>query len=257
MLTNREDPQEKAASLSYSAREMWPTSTTRLSPLSYFPFPVFPVLARTCFTFLLPFFRPARFILRRFTVLSNLLPLFIFPLSLDHSLADTVLFLLPPSRTFYLPCFAVTNLFFIRFFPEILQLQRHRVFDFVNCIVIRPSRNLLLVWIERRQLEPPFHFIIPLPFCAWPSSIFLKLGFLISAQIVRINFPLRLLPLMNHRFAFNRFTPAANTCTRGTFNYSSFLLEVFVVAAGRQGTSPLSHRSQTSLLSETQFRLLE
>lgn len=149
---------------------MWPTSTTRLSRLSCFPSPVSTVLARTCFTFLLPFFRPARFILRRFTVLSNLLPLFIFPLSLDHSLADAVLFLLPLPRTFYRPCFAVTGLFFIRFFPEILQLKRHCVFDFVNCIVIRPCRNLLIAWIERRQLEPPFHF----PSFLFPSFIALS-----------------------------------------------------------------------------------
>lgn len=89
-IANWENSQEKSKNdnFSYSARELWPT----IHDSSFFPLSFPLVLLRTCFTFLIFSFFPSFSRLRSFYLvtsrcLGKSLPLFISPLSLDHSLA--------------------------------------------------------------------------------------------------------------------------------------------------------------------------
>lgn len=111
MRVNWENSQEKVKmTFSYSARELWPTSKTRLSFL--FPFSTFFFARASRFSsspfFFFPFSRLRSFYLMTSRCLGKSLPLFISPLSLDHSLAP--LFFLSLLWTIYSFLFACHRL---------------------------------------------------------------------------------------------------------------------------------------------------
>lgn len=110
MYANWENSQGKVKmTFSYSARELWPTSTTRLSFL--FPFSTFFFARASRFSsslFFPPFSHLRSFYLMTSRCLGKSLPLFIFPLSLDHSLAP--LFFLSLLWTIYSFLFACHRL---------------------------------------------------------------------------------------------------------------------------------------------------